>query len=236
MRDVVLDAKLLDRGKDKEAPLVVQARAIVISDFESHARAQEFLVRLAELKANREDHYREPKQKAHEAHKAICKAERDDLSVIETARALVEPACLTWTRQQREREEAERKKAEEEERKRLDELAIQEAVALAEAGDEEMAEQLLQEQAQAPAPAVMVPTHRASVAGVGEKASWTADVADLRALCAWLATQPEDVAAEAFPGGPAKSWLNRQAGAMKQHLRIPGLVPRRVEALRVRGR
>lgn len=218
----------------QEAPLVVRARAVVVRDTESHKGALLFLTKLAELKAERVAHYKDPKQKAHAAWKAITAAETKDLSVIDFARQLVQPAVLTFERQEREREEAERAKAQAEEKARLDQLALEEAQQLAEQGYAEEAEAVLQEQVEAPPPEIVVPTQRAQVAGVSTSTTWKGQVVDAKLFLHWLADQHEDTIKAALGEEIAsKEWLNLQARAMRRNLNIPGLVAREETGLRV---
>lgn len=214
----------------EEALMVTQAKEFLVTDAASHAEAQQIILRLERLRRTIEATWKAPKEMAHKAHRAVCRGEDEQLGPILAARHALTPKILDYEREQRRLEEAERARLEAEERKRQDELALQDAVDAEQQGHAELAAALLEEQQLAPAPAVVVPSARAQVKGVGSTTTWTAEVVDLHALLEWLATQQD-------PGDAIevrKSWLNAQARAMKNNLRIPGLRPVKDDGLRVR--
>lgn len=166
------------------------------------------------------------KQRAHDAHRALCEEEKRILALIPEA-LIRQKVGAYQAAQRRQREQAEREAAAE--ARRLAEIAQAAAFdAAVAAGDDRTAEAILE----APAPPIAVaPVTVAApvaVAGISQRTTWAAEVTDFAALVRWVAESPAERQQYVAPVMPA---LNGVAKRLKSALAIPGV--RAVESVQL---
>ena len=94
-----------------------QARAITIRDQQTYTLAATTLQDVVAMRRQIVDYHKPLKDKAHQAHKAICDAEAGMLKPIADAEAILKRGIGAWEMEQRRIEEEARRKAEEEARR-----------------------------------------------------------------------------------------------------------------------
>ena len=212
----------------KALTLPEQARAIVIADQATYEQAGEKLLAVAELRREIEDHHRPLKQKAHEAHKAVCDAEKKMLGPVEEAESILKRGIATYTAEQRRiQEQREREAREAAERAQAEALEASVEAAEAEGASAEEVRAIIEQPA--PAPVVYVPPTVQKVAGVSAAKTYRAEVYNLKELC--KAVSRGEVS-EAFVSANLVA-LNGVARSTRGSVRIPGV--RIVEDLNVRA-
>lgn len=201
----------------EQSALIVrdEAEAIQIVDQETYNRAAARFSAAASLEKQIVDYHAPLKQKAHEAHKAICNAETSLLAPVRQAKQILSRAIGAWdTEQERVRRE-EQRRLEEEARKRADEEALQAAIDAERSGaDAEEVEAVLS--TPAPVQKVMAaPTYEKTIP---TRENWSAEVVSLRALVKAAAENPAYLCyLEAN-----ETALNAAARAQKQVFAVPG--------------
>ena len=199
------------------APLVASARAMTVTDMDSHAAALGAVktLRLAEKKI--EDYF-EPSRKALDAaKKEVLKARDGLIAPLTAARTIVDDKAAAFEAEQRriamEKERILREQARKEEEDRM----VAEAAFAESEGDAEAAEAILA--APVTIATVSVAPAVAEVAGVSTTTRWSAEVTDKMALIRYVAERPEwaSLLDANMPN------LNRLAVAQKAALKIPGV-------------
>lgn len=190
-----------------QTSMVQTANSLLVTDQLSHRDAQLLLVQVAQIRADVVELFKDSKAAAHEAHKAICAAERRLLTPCDEARETITKKVFDYEAEvDRLQREADRAVAEAEERKRQrDSLS-------------EMAPELAEALPPVKAPDFYVPS-TATVEGVSSRANWKAQVTDLQALIGYVALHPECINLLQ----PNEQALNRIAKALEDKLNIPGV-------------
>lgn len=164
-----------------------EAKSIKIVDQETYDRAAAKFQGVAALEKEIIDHYKPMKTKAHEAHKAICEAEKSMLVPVQEAKRTLSQSIGAWDAEQERVRREEQRRLEEEARKRAEEEALLNAVDAEQAGaDEEEIAAVLQ----SPAPIQKVeaaPTYQKSIP---TREVWSAEVVSLLALVKAAAANP----------------------------------------------
>jgi hypothetical protein len=109
-----------------------QARAIQIADQPTYDRAAALLLDVAAMRKEITDYHAPLKQKAFEAHRAICDAEKKMLAPITEAESVLKSSIATYTAEQRRKEEEARRLAALEAQRREEEARRKAALALEE--------------------------------------------------------------------------------------------------------
>lgn len=212
-------ALIVDSGAVVERALTFpdQARAIRIADAVSYAQACEFLKGIKALRSEIADTFQPHITRAHESHKALLKEKADAEAPLAEAERIAKSALVTYDQQQEQARRAEEARVRAELQRQETERRLAEAVALEDAGELAEAEALIDEPITVPVVAV-APT-MPKVSGITYRETWSAEVTDLAALVAYVATRPE-FAGLLSANMPA---LNAQARSLKASLRIPGV-------------
>lgn len=180
--EAVEDLKL-QKVEDKEltlretvvSPVVQKAKSFAVTDNASNEAAAEFLKNIKSSQKQVKDFFAESKQKAAEAHKAICANENSMLKPLQESEALLKDKMSAfWQAQERIRIEAERKAAEEAEKLNA------EAVAAIEDGNEEKAQELAMQSAMKAAEVQVSAPQK--VAGISVREVWKWEVTDIKAV------------------------------------------------------
>lgn len=212
-------ALVVDSGAVVERALTFpdQARALRIADAVSYAQACEFLKGIKTLRTEIAETFQPHITRAHESHKALIKEKADAEAPLADAERITKAALVTYDQQQEQARRAEEARVRAELKRQEEERRLSEAVALEAAGETEDADALLAEPI--PVPVVAVQPTTPKVSGISYRETWGAEVVDLAALVAFVATRPE-FAGLLTPNMPA---LNAQARSLKGALQIPGV-------------
>lgn len=200
-------------------PLVEQANELVVDSIGSHGLALEGYKTLKQAIKKIKAHY-EPTRKALDtAKKEILLARDKMITPFETAMGIVNGKVDVYEQEQQRiaKEQADREA--EEERKRQEEQRIADAEAAEKAGDDKLAEEIIERPIEAPAVAVDMSATVAKVMGVSKHVKWHAVVVDPDVFFNHALTSPDRklllLANEVE--------LNARARAEKDKLNIPGV-------------
>lgn len=153
------------------SPVVQKAKSFAVTDNASNEAAAEFLKNIKSSQKQVKDFFAESKQKAAEAHKAICANENSMLKPLQESEALLKNKMSAfWEAQEKIRIEAERKAAEEAEKTNAS------ALEALEAGDEEKAQRLAMESAMKAAEVQVSAPQK--IKGITTSQVWTFEVED----------------------------------------------------------
>lgn len=227
---ITIESPATEAHEEANQAIVAEAKAIVITDAEQHAAAQEFLTRVAGMSKQVRELFRESKAAAHQAHRSVCSLESSLLQPLSRASENVRGKVLSYEQAERRRAEEEAQRKAEEARRAEEERRLADAEQAEAEGDHETAEAILEE---APVvPITVAPTPKvAKVAGVSRRVRWVAEVDDLLALVNYVAENPEWLHLLA----PDMAALNGLARSQKDRMRIPGVKVRADESLAVGG-
>ena len=211
------------------APLVAAARAMTVTDTDSHGEALSAVKTLKMAEKKIEDYF-EPSRKALDvAKKEVLKARDGLIAPLADARAIVDGKAMLFEAEQRKIAEAEQRRLQAEARKAEEDRQIAEAAFAEAGGDTEAAEEILS--APVTVATVTVAPVVAKVEGVGSMTRWSAEVTDKMALIRYVAEHPE-WASLLDANAPN---LNRLAVAQKAALKIPGVKAVPTTSRTVRG-
>lgn len=187
---------------------------IIVYDLQSYEAAGEILRNIATVKKEIKAKFAEPKEKAHEAHKAICDLEKELLAKVTERENEIRQKMTAF-------DEAEQKRiAAEQERKRIEvEKQMQIAAEAEAAGDTEKAEIAVALAAMEESTVTVAP----KAAGIAKREVWSAEVVDLDKI-------PREYLI------PDMNALNALAKAMKRESTIPGVIFKKQLILSVRAK
>ena len=204
--------------KQTALTLPEQAKAIIIRDQATYELAADKLLTVAAVRREIVDYHKPLKQKAHEAHAAICAAENGMLAPVAEAEAILKRSIGAYQMEQRRiQEEQERIAREAAELAAAHALeASIEAAELEGATAEEVKAIIEQPVA---APVVYVAPTVQQVSGVSTAKTYRAELVNLRELC-------KAVAAGAVPEAYVTAnmtALNGMARSTRGSIKIPGV-------------
>lgn len=201
----------------KPLSLLEQAQTVAILNNEAFLVANDLDAGLTAMEREIVAFFREPKQKAHEAHKSIVAAEAKALDPVKRARDLLKPKIGNYLREQERIRQEQERKLQEEARLREEEQRIAEAAELEKQGKREEAEAVISEPIIVPT--VTAPRVVPQVKGLSMRENWKAQLVDLRALVKAVAEGKVPIQALCAN----EVFLNGQARAMKGDLNYPGV-------------
>jgi hypothetical protein len=211
-----------------------------ITDPETYRRAKESLPLLKRAEDKVADFFRDIKQAANAAHKAITTKEAAELRPIALARQKLSGLIYDYERElERQRREREREEADRLRREREAE-AMFEAETLAAQGAPEMAEQVLDQAIAAPTPVVIAPRQDVEVAGVSVRENWQFLYQGGSPGQKWkdLSDEQRKRVLQLIPREylvPDESAIGRVVKAMKSGTKIPGVQAYDAGTIAVRG-
>lgn len=227
MRDVNIIDKLPEI-KTTNQSLVDRAKTLAASvlDENSFKEAGEFLVDInrrlkwwTELVNPAIDH-------AYKAHKEICRIRSEISSPLEQAKITVGNAMGKWRHEENARAAEEARKEAEKLKKQQEDVALAAAEQLQDAGQPELADAIISQ----PITPVVFAKTVPKANGVSFTSRWKAEVVDLAALVAAVVAGKVPLAAiEANT-----MFLNRQAVALKNEMKYPGVQVREEQTVAVR--
>jgi hypothetical protein len=158
MPAVILDSKKVAEIQSSIPQLVEQAKDLEVTNNDDYLASGSLLNRLADRKKSITEFFEEPAKQANNVHKFITSLRSTLLMPLEQAEDLIK----NRRRDFRAEEERLRIAKEDEERKAAkaeqERLALQEAAAMAEIGEHEAADTIINRAAMAPPPPVVVPS------------------------------------------------------------------------------
>lgn len=151
------------------------ARDFNITNEDALHEAGAFLVSLKGVAKRIRGLFKEQKQKTDEAHKAICKQEKNLLTIPNEAEGIIKPKISKYMKERDDRLAAEAREREAAERKRIEDAQIAEAAHAEKQGEPEKAE-VLASRPIVVAPSIPEPVKK--VAGISRRKSWKYRIAD----------------------------------------------------------
>lgn len=209
--------EILEQVERKALSVPEQAKAFMIATPEQFIEADSLLVAWRGIEKEVHDAFDPIVDAAFKAHKEAVGQRKKYLDPIEQGRAVLKPKMAEYQREQERVRQEEQRKAEAEALARAEQEQIEAALAAEQAGEPEVAEQIISEPV-APEP-VFVPKATPKTATTF-RTQWYAEVTDIKTLCRAIADGRQPVAL-IEPNMPA---LNKMATALKSTLSIPGVV------------
>lgn len=199
------------------AIVVKAANALQVASPEAYERGGEGLQHINARTKQVKDFFKEPKAKAHDAHKSITAAEKKLLDPLVLAKGIINRKMVAWDQaEEKKRREAQRKADEEAQRKADEEaqrIAEEEQIARAEESDVDDIEEIMSEPVVAApvvAAPVTVPDARPKVAGLTRRKNWKYRIVDVDKI-------PREYMM------PDDRKLAAAAREMKENAKIPGI-------------
>jgi len=137
---------------DKEASALTRAREWVVNSDEDYAALDAFSMDLKGLETLIKADFKESKEKAFAAHKAISSQEKAHLNKVTEARALCRPKLVAWENKRKAEQDELDRIARAKARKEAEDKALADAELAASEGHEDAADAILE------APVVLAPT------------------------------------------------------------------------------
>ena len=137
---------------DKEASALTRAREWVVNSDEDYAALDAFSMDLKGLETFIKADFKESKEKAFAAHKAISSQEKAHLNKVTEARALCRPKLVAWENKRKAEQDELDRIARAKARKEAEDKALADAELAASEGHEDAADAILE------APVVLAPT------------------------------------------------------------------------------
>jgi hypothetical protein len=139
------------------------------------------------------------------------------LQRLNDAKNYLNQIMVTFTEEQEARRREEERRLQEEARKRAEEEALRQAIEAEQAGEKEEAEQILAEPVYVPPIRVASEIPKSKESHIRE--TWSCEVIDLKTLVTAIVANSAPIEAVE----PNMTFLNSQARAYKQTLKIPGV-------------
>ena len=241
VRRVTFDVPEEDRrALESDIQAQLAGLPLAIADQDTYAAAKLFLPKLKQAEDKVLDFFRDMKDRAFKAHKAITAKEGESLKPIKAARDRLSRLIYDFEREQqrlrREAELAESKRLQEQQQAQ----ALEEANALNDAGAVEMAEQVVEQAIAAPAPVVVLPSQAVAVQGVSIAQNWQWKFAGCGSGLSWdqLSQEERDRVLRFLPREymrPDDKAITKIVKAMRGSTRIPGVEVFDAGSVRVRG-
>ncbi len=143
-----------------------------ITDAGTYQRAKQSLPVLKQAEGTVLAFFRDMKDAAFKAHRAITTKETAQLKPIKEERNRMAGLIVGWEREQERRRREADLRQQAALQQRLQDTAVEEAAALESAGEPDLAAQVLEQALDAPAPVVVTPSATVAVAGVSVREHW----------------------------------------------------------------
>jgi hypothetical protein len=199
------------------APILEEAQYLVVETLAQHEIALNCIKRCSATEKQVHDLFRKPKTDANRAHKSIVAAEKTLLAPLLEAKGVLNTKCTAYEQEQERVRRDEQRLLEEKARREEEDRLLQDAMQAQEAGDAELAEQIINEEIETPV--VKVEANTAHVEGVSSRELWSAEVTNKAALLRFVLEHPEMLNL-IEPNMPA---LNGLARSMRREFKIPGV-------------
>lgn len=210
--------------------LLDERKGLIICDAESHQAALEIVRECKRREKLVDETLAESITAANKTHKALTGLRSKLKKPYEQLRKPLEREAGDYVERERRRAEQEAREKARKQREEEEAAALAQAQEAADAGDQELADTIL-EQATTEAPVVVnAEPEVAKVEGVSGRTTWSAEVVDLAQLCRYAADHPEWIGLVQ----PNQKALDALARAQKDGLRIPGVRAKKKHGLAVR--
>jgi hypothetical protein len=176
-----------------------KARDAAVTDAAGYQRASELLLGIKAMRKRIAEVFDPHIARAFEAHRALTREKREAEAPLTEAEDIVKRALVAFDQEQERLRREQQRQAEAEARERAETEALERAAALETEGkawgDDGLvkeAEQIIEEQIQAPTPAI-APIAKATpkVAGITMRTEWTCQLDSLPALIKFVAANPQ---------------------------------------------
>lgn len=164
----------------QSSPIVKKAQALVVITAEDYSSAGELLLDIKDLEKRIIGRFEDPKQKAHEAHKAITALEKELLSGPRQAKSVIEAKLAAWRNEQYKIEQEKQAKLQAQLEAEAKKEQEKEAAKLKKSGDAKGAKALLQQEIIVEAP--KVESEIPKVEGLSVRRPWKGEVVDASLL------------------------------------------------------
>jgi hypothetical protein len=220
----------LDRAVTEEAlTWPERARTTVVIDASSYQSAGELLKGIKQLRQKIAETFDPHIKRAYDSHRALCEEKRQAETPLTEAERVIKNALVAYDNEQERIRREEQRRLEEAARLEQEREAIERAAALEREGnafgDASMvaeAQQVIEEQLQAPPPPVAaVARTTPKVSGIVHRSTWSARVTDAMALIRFVAANPSHAGLLQVN----QAALNAQARSLKGAMRLPGVQP-----------
>lgn len=227
MQSVAEQTALIVAVAEKALTWPERARAVSVVDASSYASAGELLRGIKALRGEIAETFDPHIKRANEAHRALLEQKRQAETPLTEAERVIKDALIKYDQEQERLRREEQRRLEEEARRQAEQDALDRAAAMEregrEFGDDAMvqeAQQLVEEQLQAPPPPVAtIAKATPKVAGIVHRTTWSARVVDFHALVKFVASNPSHIGLLVV-NQPA---LNAQARSLKGAMSLPGV-------------
>ena len=194
-----------------------QALCLKVVDNKSYAQAGSMRNAHTDMKKTIIGFFKPHKDNAWKAHKALCKAETDELAKLSPAVKHLDTEMLAQEKIWEKEKLAEEERLREIARKEAEDQQMKDALEAEKEGNKEEAEAILNEEPHVPTPIVAPSTPK--IAGLGTVTNWTHKVTDLKLLV--KAICEGKVSVNAVKAN--ETFLNQQARSLKDTVKIEGV-------------
>jgi hypothetical protein len=164
-------ARELATEHERKVQLLAGEQAVV-DDAASFTRVGELLIEVAAHRKDVEGWFRPVKEFAFRLHRMICDRESDVLKPLTVFERTAKDNAQAWQRQQERIRREEELRLQEEARRAEQERLAREAEVLAQRGEPELADHVLEQALHAPAPVIALPRTVPDVKGMSFRALW----------------------------------------------------------------
>lgn len=165
--------------QDQAVDVLKQAEAIKVVDKDSYDVAGAFVKSIKPLEKGIVEYFKPMKQKAREAHKAICEKETEALKPVKGALRLFNGKMTKWFTAEQYKASVKREQLRREAIRQQEEEKLKKAEELAESGDEEIAEEVLSAPIVEP---VFKPVQVEKPKGISYRDNWKFRIVDEQAI------------------------------------------------------
>ena len=212
--------------------LVSQANQVQpITTAEHYESAVNIGKALRSMKKGVEDFFNPIKSKAYASWKEICATENKLLNPLKVAQDGLDRKIGSYLQAQEQERQRREQEAREAALKAEQDRLLAEASHLSQTGQQEEAEQVLEQAVKVEAPPVVMPSSVPKIAGASQRTGWKFEVTDLQALV-------KAVAEGKVPIGAIKAdevFLGQMARAMKANMKWPGVRVYSEQSVAMRG-
>lgn len=213
MNELVIKEKEIEQ---KNVEILEMAKATRIVNNEQYVKAGEILLAIKQARKSVDETFDPVIAAAFRSHKEACNAKKKIESPIVEAEGIIKAEIGRYMEEQERIRREEELKLQELARKHHEDMALQEAAALEDAGLRQEAEDAISNPVM---PAIVLSNPVPKVTGISSRESYYATVTDIKALCRAVAdgrVPPMSVIAN-------MTFLNNQARAMKGLMQYPGV-------------
>jgi hypothetical protein len=198
------------------APVIAAAKALVVQDEGSYKAALEIGQNCADRARKVEDTFKPAREATHKAWKSVTSLIASFVEPLNEAKDLCADKAKVWRRQEESRRQELARKEQAEAQKKADEELLRHATRLEEAGQAQLAQEVIEQ----PVAQVTVPVQKIEApAGTSYRSNWQMEVTDFMALVKAVAEGKVDPDVLE----PNATVLRQRAKALKSTMKYPGV-------------